>query len=322
MKQENKIIAGFILLVLCGFFAKLALAIPKDKMPEKLLSAEISESIIQNQEPKTELVSKTEMDMENAEEKNDKKKFPENLEVESAMAIDLSSNEEYFSYNEEKRWPIASVTKVMTSVVALENYNLEDEVTISEKAVETYGTAGDLHAEEIYSVKDMVTAMMVVSSNDAAIALSEKMNEDGFVEAMNKKAESLGMNNTYFKEPTGLSSLNQSTLSDMLILVRYAWLNYPDLFSTSHKTKVSITELTEKKVKTLTNINQLVYNADFIGGKTGFTDDAKQNLISVFTLDDKKIILMIFGAEDRIVEAKKIINFLKEKQKSSDNKNI
>ncbi len=325
-KQEIKIVIGFALFVLIGVGAKLALAIPKEgvRAGSEQFKAEVmvpvnQEMPIKNSE--TELLSKPEINVAPPKDKTDDKKFPDNLAVESAVAIDLDTGEKYFVLNEERRWPIASLSKVMTATIALENYKLDDKVILSEKAADAYGTAGDFHAGETYTVQDLITSMMVVSSNKAAVALSENMEGNKFVDLMNKKAHDLGMLNTYYNEPSGMSSLNQSSLSDLMLLTKYVWQNHPEIFSASHKTKASITEINGGKTRTLTNINQLVYDPRFVGGKTGFTDDARQNLISTFSLNNKRVVIMIFGAEDRITEAKKIIAFLTEKQKSDNDKN-
>lgn len=324
-KQETKIIIGFALFVLLGVCAKLAFAIPREKAEEKnsQFKAEVVTPVnqeMQVQSSQSELLSKTEINIEPPKEKTDAKKFPDNLAVESAVAVDLDTGEKYFTLNESKRWPIASLSKVMTATIALENYKLDDKIVMSETAADAYGAAGDFHAGETYTVQDLITSMMVVSSNKAAVALSENMEGNNFIDLMNKKAQDLGMVNTYYNEPSGMSSLNQSSLSDLMLLVKYTWQNHPEIFAASDKTKASITEINTGKSRTLVNINQLVQNPNFIGGKTGFTDDARQNLISTFSINNRRIVIMIFGAEDRITEAKKILTFLVEKQKSDNDK--
>lgn len=310
MSQQNKIISSFFLLLIFGFFAKLATATPEIKKEVSPLTAEIVSSAVSLN---PEVPSRNEIPEEDAEHKAKTKSVPEDLKVEAALVVKTKSNEKLLSFNEEKRWPLASLSKVMTAVVALENLDPEATIEISENAVGTEGIAGGLKPGDKYLVKDLISAMMVVSSNDAAVALSEGAPEGEFARMMNDKAKSLGMENTYFREPTGLSTLNQATLSDLLLLVRYSWLNYPELFSVSHKSKIYITELGAKKKQLLTNINALVSNDNFVGGKTGYTEDAGQNLISVFSLNGESVILMLFGAEDRVTETEKIIRFLKKK---------
>jgi D-alanyl-D-alanine carboxypeptidase len=237
-------------------------------------------------------------------------KAPETLDIRAGIVIDLTSGEEIFSVNKLKRWPLASVSKLMSSIVAFENMELDEKVTISENAVATEGVSGGFQAGDVYTVEDLVYSMMVVSSNDAAIALREAMSDNRFVELMNAKAEEIGMISTYFNEPSGLSILNQSTASDIGLMIEYAWVNHPELFSISSGKKVVIKELNSGLRKTLTNINALSSRRDFIGGKTGYTEDSSENLAAVFSLGGKSVAVIILGAEDRANEAEKIISFI------------
>jgi D-alanyl-D-alanine carboxypeptidase len=236
---------------------------------------------------------------------------PNDLEVESAFVIDLSTGEEIFSVDKTKRWPIASLSKMMSSVIALENFEKEAPVTFSATAIATEGASGSFSLGETFTVNDLIISMMVVSSNDAAVALSEQLPEGEFVALMNQKAKELGMTNTYFNEPSGLSSLNQSTLEDMSNLLTYAWKTYPELFIVSSKPKSYIKEASAKKKRELVNINALAPRPNFLGGKTGFIEESRENLMSVFSFDKRPIGILIFGAENRVAETDKIIDFFK-----------
>ncbi len=188
--------------------------------------------------------------------------------------------------------------------------DLGQKVVLSPSAIETEGISGGFSVGEAYSVEDLVYAMMVVSSNDAAVALSENMPEGRFVSLMNQKAAELGMDNTRFHEPTGLSMLNQGTADDLALLIEYAWSAHPDLFSVSSRKTAIIRELNSGKNVRLTNINALASRNDFLGGKTGYTEDANENLVSVFSIEGKPTAIIILGAEDRVVETEKIISFI------------
>ncbi len=233
------------------------------------------------------------------------------LDLQAAAAYDLLTGDEIFSLNKNKRWPIASLSKMMTATVAIENIDPEKMIPISEIAVETEGESGSLIAGENYSLRSMIIAMMVVSSNDAAVAVSETFPKGQFVRLMNEKAKSLGMTDTHFEEPTGLSSLNQSTIEDMSRLARYVWKEHSEIFSIPKNRTITIVNASGRK-NPLANINILSSRSDFLGGKTGFTDDAKQNLIAAFNIDGRPTLIMILGATDRVVEAEKIISFLKD----------
>lgn len=237
-------------------------------------------------------------------------KVPETLSAKASIVIDLSSGEEVFSLRASERWPLASVSKLMSSIVALENMDLKQKVVFSPAAISTEGVSGGFTAGQMYSVEDLVYAMMVVSSNDAAVALSENMPEGQFVSLMNQKAAELGMNGTRFHEPTGLSMLNQGTANDLALLVEYAWGSHPDLFSVSSRKTAIIKELNSGKNVRLTNINALASRNDFLGGKTGYTEDANENLVSVFSVEGKPTAIIILGADNRVEETEKIISFI------------
>jgi len=147
----------------------------------------------------------------------------------AALVKYLNYNLTVFESNPEKRWPMASVTKLMTGVVAAEKMELEKEITMSGKAVETEGTVGDFKAGEVFKVKDLIKAILVGSSNDAAAALAESYGEKNFIDEMQKKASDLKMLQTTYVEPTGLSFINQSTISDLTKLSLYIHKNHPEL---------------------------------------------------------------------------------------------
>ena len=239
-----------------------------------------------------------------------KPKVPEALTAQASIVVNLSAGEEVFALREQARWPMASIVKLMSSVVALENMDREQRIFISPTAIEAIGAVGMLTEGDSYSVIDLVSAMMVVSSNDAAVALAENMPAGQFVYLMNRKADDIGMNNTRFHEPTGLSSLNQSTANDLAIFVRYIWYAFPELFTISAKGSVVIRELNLNQNIRLNNINPLATRNDFLGGKTGTTLDANQNLVAIFSIAEENIAIIILGADDRIKETEKIINYI------------
>jgi len=245
-------------------------------------------------------------------------KVPEELAAKASIVIDLTSGEEVLSLHEAERWPLASVSKLMSAIVARENMSLEQRVVFSQAAIDTEGVSGGFKEGDIYSVEDLVYAMMVVSSNDAAVALSESMPDGQFVSLMNQKALELGMDNTHFKEPTGLSMLNQGTANDLALLVEYAWDKHPELFTVSSRPTATIRDLKTNKNVKLTNINALASRRDFLGGKTGYTEDANENLVSVFSIGGKPTAIIILGADDRVSEAEKIISFISHDINSSN----
>ncbi len=224
----------------------------------------------------------------------------------SAAGAFAESGKQIFGWEVEKRWPIASLTKLMTATVALENIPVNDIITITEENVKQEGSSGNFIAGEKFKLNDLIKAMILVSSNDAASALATHFSEEKFMAAMNEKAEELGMNNTYFADSTGLSSKNQSTVSDLVKLTEYIYGTNPQILSVAKKYKDTIVEIKTGKRRTIVNINPLAGGADFLGGKTGSTPEAGGNLISLFNIGGATKTIIVLGAQDRFAETEKI----------------
>lgn len=243
-----------------------------------------------------------------AEQKNDYSGVTVNAVA--ALALDLETGKEFFSLNKEKRWPIASITKLMTSVLTIENIGKQKDVLFNESAVAAEGDAGNFAAGELYKAGDLLKAMMLVSSNDAAEALAEFYGRQQFIQDMNTKAQIIQMRDTVFGDPTGLSVLNQSTPIDLWKLSEYIFRNHKEVFDISRKGSEAVTELRSRKTKTLVNINLFAERPDFLGGKTGYIEEAQQNLISFFLINKRPVLIIVLGAEDRFLETEKILEWI------------
>ena len=226
----------------------------------------------------------------------------------SAIVKEINESLNIFEKNHVNRWPLASLTKLMTAVVALEKIGPEKTILVSENATNSEGTTANLHTGETYLALDLIKAMLLVSSNDAAVVLAEAYGAENFVREMNEKAGELGMFQTNFFEPTGLSYLNQSTPNDLAKLVNYIYADYPEIFGISKQKEGLILNLETNQAKRLVNVNQFVGRSDFIGGKTGFIDESKQNLISLFNKDGKVVFIIVLGSQDRYKETEELLS--------------
>lgn len=233
-----------------------------------------------------------------------------NLKVKAALAKNLNSNFDFYSLNRDTRWPLASLTKLMTAVIALEKIGKDKIITISASAVVAEGPAGNLEVGEQYIIADLLKALLVVSSNDAAEAIAESYGRDNFIEEMQKKAVVLKMANTTFADPSGLSSVNQSTITDLEKIFLHVYENQPEILDITKQEKVFIDELTKNIQKELNNINNFVHRPDFLGGKTGFTDEASGNLISLFDYRGHKLLTIVFGTDDRFGQTEILYNWV------------
>ncbi len=234
-----------------------------------------------------------------------------NLTSKIAFAEDLDSQKLLYSQGTEKRWPIASISKLMTAVIAMEKLGPDKIATISQTAIDTEGLAGDFKLNEKYSIRDMVKIMLFVSSNDAAVAISEFYGQTNFIKEMNMKAAELGMNETNFFDCTGLSVLNQSNTSDLTKLAQYILKQRPEIFNFTKTKELSVVELSSNSVKFYTNINYFAGQNDFLGGKTGFIESSEQNLLSIFSYKGHKILTIILGSTDRFADTQKLFDWVK-----------
>lgn len=252
------------------------------------------------------------------------------LELQAKAAVSVMFNEAgrqriIFEKNINQLLPIASLTKLMTAVIVLENsgYDLENTwVAISEKAasqenVPNYGNL-DKYKGERFNVGQLLDLMLIYSSNDAAFALSEVLGTENFVEKMNQKAKELGLESTYFVNPTGLdpenlhyhlpnqSYFNYSTARDLLKLSQYILKNQSLIF------EISLKEGPYSIQNGLLSL-RLGENQKVSGGKTGYTDEAGGCALLVLQNENGNIVInVILGTESpetRIQEMQKLIDW-------------
>ena len=233
------------------------------------------------------------------------------LHVRAALAADLQTGQELFALNPYQRWPIASLTKLMTAVVAKTEIGPEKPVLVSEAAIAADGPAGSFGTGEKYLARDLIRSIIAVSSNDAAEALAEHYGRKGFVAKMNEVAQGLGMIQTNFADPTGISSLDQSSPEDLRKLAAFLYEEHPDVLAAARSKETKIQELASGAVRTLTSINAFSGRPEFLGGKTGYTDEAGGNLVSIFSYLHRPVFIVVLGTEDRFGETEKLFEWLK-----------
>ena len=230
------------------------------------------------------------------------------ISVKAAILVDAKSAYPLYQENELEQVPIASTTKIMTAVIALENYNVEDEITVSSDATSTIGSSINLRADEVITVDSLLKGLLIQSGNDAAVTLAEKMGFDRFVSAMNSKAVELGMVNTDYQDPAGLNDEGYSTAKDLSILASYALRNtkIKDIVSTEEMTVFSTDGQISHELK---NSNRLIrkdnplYLEGAFGLKTGYTPEAGHCLVSSAVRDDHQLISVVLNTSENTVEA-------------------
>ena len=217
------------------------------------------------------------------------------ISASSAIAMDLDTGRVLYGYNLDEKRLIASTTKIMTALIAIENGNLDEVVVVTDIIYQAFGSAIYIEVGEEITLRDLLYGLMLRSGNDAALMIAEHIagSKEEFVYLMNDYASNLGMTNTVFYNPHGLEEnngdANLSTAKDMAKLTKYAMENttFREIFKTkSHTVK------TNKKTYVWHNKNKLLSEDYITGGKTGFTEKARRTLVSTGSKDNINLVVV------------------------------
>lgn len=227
----------------------------------------------------------------------------------SCILIDANTGRILFEKNPHVKMPMASTTKIMTALVALEYGNLEDEVIITKEAVGIEGSSIYLREGEIMSLEDLLYGLMLRSGNDAAVAIAIHVggNLENFIDLMNKKAKEIGAVNTNFTNPHGLhDDLHYTTAYDLALITREAF-KYEE-FAKIAGTKSYISNRVENNY--YYNKNKTLW--EYKGGdgvKTGYTMRAGRCLVSSATRNGHRLITVSLNARDWFNDNYKLLDF-------------
>ncbi|KHD85810.1 D-alanyl-D-alanine carboxypeptidase family protein [Heyndrickxia ginsengihumi] len=216
------------------------------------------------------------------------------VQAKSAILMDQDTGRILYEKDAYEPRSIASITKIMTAILAIESGKMNQKVTVSERAIRTEGSSLYLKQGDKWKLKDLVYGLMLRSGNDAANVIAESVGGsiEGFVFLMNQKAKEIGMKNTHFTNPSGLEDPNgehYSTAYDMALLTRYAMQNktYRKIAGTKfYKGWKNKNRLLTEKYKYCT------------GGKTGFTKKAHRTLVSTATKNGEHYIAVTLNDSD------------------------
>lgn len=220
----------------------------------------------------------------------------------SAVLIEQKSGRVLFEKDAHTKRRIASITKIMTAILAIESGKMNKYVKVSEQATRAEGSSVYLKPGEKIKLNDLVYGLMLRSGNDTAVAIAEYVggSVDGFAYLMNQKAREIGMYDTHFANPHGLDDHENhySTAYDMAILMRYAMQN--KTFQKISGTKVyRAPNPTEDWDRVWKNKNRLLTKYKYAtGGKTGYTKRAKRTLVTTASKGDMDLIAVTLNDSD------------------------
>ena len=227
---------------------------------------------------------------------------------------DLTTGTVLYQKDANVPFPIASTTKIMTALVASQYFKPNSELRVKLGAGIPGANVGLISGEDL-SFRSLLYGMLLNSGNDAAYALAENYPGGvlGFVSAMNKKVESLNLKNTHFDNPAGFDSPKHfSSAKDLAIITEEALKN-PQLSRIFATKETNIVSLDKKYKHQLVNLNRLLTQVKgVLGVKTGFTQEAKENLVTFVDREGNQVLTVILGSNDRFGESTKLIEWVYE----------
>lgn len=234
------------------------------------------------------------------------------VSAQSAILMDAQTGKVLFGKNEHTKRPMASTTKIMTTLLCLESGNLEEEFVVDSTAIMVEGSSMGLQEGDVVTKLALCYGMMLPSGNDAANATAIKLagNFEDFSEMMNGRAKQIGMTSTFFVTPSGLDGKGHgSTAYDMALLTREALKN-PDFAEICSQQSAKLSFGNPPFDRWLKNSNKLLsmYNG-CIGVKTGFTDDAGRCLVSAAERNGVKLICVTLKAPSDWEDHKKMLDY-------------
>lgn len=239
-------------------------------------------------------------------------KTPE-VSARASLIYDLTTNKVIFAKNAKEKLPMASLTKIMTSIIALENQKKDDKYKITKKDLIGEDSMG-LSQGEVLSLKELLYGLILHSGNDAAETIANNFpgGRLAFIKAMNDKVKALGLSDTNFTNPTGLEGDGKqyTTAYDLLVITRYAILNFPQFNEVVSTFDYNIPQTSAHKSFYLENeTNLLTSYPGVLGVKTGYTPEAGMCLVTYLDYGGHKIIGILLGSDNRRDEMKELLDF-------------
>ncbi len=227
----------------------------------------------------------------------------------SFLVADIDTGQHILEKESSRELPIASLTKLLNALVALDVFLMSDVLTVPLRATSVSGSTGLLKAGERISVNDLLHAMLMQSANDAAETLAIVYGRNQYIARMNQKARFLDADHTLITDPTGLSETNVSTAEDLLKISRYMFKERQEI--------VAMTRTKSYKTKNHVWVNSTKFLAlsEYVGGKIGFTSAAGRTAISIFKLAPtsfatRRIVVILLKSNARDADVLSILDHI------------
>jgi len=238
-----------------------------------------------------------------------------NIAAQSYLAVDLKNNYVFVEHNSNQVLPAASLTKLVTSLVAIDYINLEKPITVTPEMVVSTAVPR-FQAGERYTIYDLLFPMLLESSNESAYAFGRYSGLKYFTNLMNDKAKALGMENTSFVEPAGTDLGDVSTSADLFRLAKYLYTNRSFILKLSTG-KLKSTTYGPPAFDNLQNFNGFADDASFVGGVAGVSANVPaQTSMSIFNItvqgEERPVAIVVMGSQNGVRDAQRILGYIRE----------
>ncbi|MEK7509776.1 MAG: L,D-transpeptidase family protein [Patescibacteria group bacterium] len=237
------------------------------------------------------------------------------ISAKAFIVADIHSGEVYSERGADDVYPIASISKLLTALVANETIHYDRTLVVTrDDRKQTDGTPGTIQPDDVLSVGNMLYPLLMESNNSIAYTLARFNGTNNFMQWVNDKAKAIGMEHTSLEDPSGLSEHNVSTANDLFKLARYIHDSQSFILNISRETEKKITSETGHTY-TLGNFNHFAGAPGFLGGKTGYTDAARETMVTLFEVpvdsEQAAIAIIVLQSEDRKSDVEKLLMWFK-----------
>lgn len=238
------------------------------------------------------------------------------VSAKSFIVADISTGVVYAEKDAETARPIASISKLLTALVANETIHFDRTLTVNgDDRAETEGSPGSIVKGDTFTVGELLYPLLMESNNSAAYTLARYNGAENFVRWMNDKAAAIGMDDTHMEDPSGLSPENVASASDLFKLMRYIEKSQSFILNLTREPKKEIQAENGRKYS-FPNFNHFAGNKEFLGGKIGYTPEARETMASIFELPVQgvttTVAVIILSSEERKGDVEKLLTWFKQ----------
>jgi serine-type D-Ala-D-Ala carboxypeptidase (penicillin-binding protein 5/6) len=210
----------------------------------------------------------------------------------------IETGEIYFEKDSNEQLPVASMSKLVTAIIAIETLQSTSTVFISEEEAMAPPDASGIGVGEKFTIEEMLYPMLLNSSNIAAEAIASSSDRIKFLELMSSYAWEIGMPKAYFADPSGVDPHNLASANDIFALAQYLNKFHPDILAITRIKSMNIATTSDHGAHTFSNIHPFVNDVRFIGGKTGHTTAAGETMLTILNINNQKIAFVVMGSKD------------------------